>query len=216
MLNNLLETAQVAKKIKDTLESELPKNASRFKIKETLIRFINEQIGRIEKSNANSVANRQLHKTAGFEGSPLYLFLLDELVALDKLDILALPDDFKYHNEPFFVYYQRRLVENLNRFRVNKNFRSESMLRMSWAKEVAQRVVAEFEGTEVSWLPSDGSYLLMPICFVSANIWRYTGGLLLCPILPVWSALLSEVFLPIPRRVSKCLNMNWKTVLPFL
>ncbi len=35
----------------------------------------------------------------------------------------------------------------------------------------------------------------MPICFVSANIWRYTGGLLLCPILPVWSALLSEVFL---------------------
>ena len=56
MLNNLLETAQVAKKIKDTLESELPKNASRFKIKETLIRFINEQIGRIEKSNANSVA----------------------------------------------------------------------------------------------------------------------------------------------------------------
>ena len=128
MLNNLLETAQVAKKIKDTLESELPKNASRFKIKETLIRFINEQIGRIEKSNANSVANRQLHKTAGFEGSPLYLFLLDELVALDKLDILALPDDFKYHNEPFFVYYQRRLVENLNRFRVNKNFRSESML----------------------------------------------------------------------------------------
>ena len=69
MLNNLLETAQVAKKIKDTLESELPKNASRFKIKETLIRFINEQIGRIEKSNANSVANRQLHKTAGFEGA---------------------------------------------------------------------------------------------------------------------------------------------------
>lgn len=64
MLNNLLEIAQVAKKIKDTLESELPKNASRFKIKETLIRFVNEQIGRTEKSNANSVANRQLHKTA--------------------------------------------------------------------------------------------------------------------------------------------------------
>ncbi len=61
-----------------------------------------------------------------------------------------------------------------------------------------------------------GKGFLMPICFVSANIWRYTGGLLLCPILPVWSALLSEVFLPIPRRVSKCLNMNWKTVLPFL
>lgn len=159
MLNNLLEIAQVAKKIKDTLESELPKNASRFKIKETLVRFIHEQIGRTEKSNANSVVNRQLHKTAGFEGSPLYLFLLDELVALDKLDILALPDDFKYHNEPFFVYYQKRLVDNLNRFRVNKNFRSESLQRMSWAKEIAQRVIAKFEGTEVTWLPSDGSYL---------------------------------------------------------
>ena len=159
MLNNLLEIAQVAKKIKDTLEGELPKNASRYKIKETLVRFINEQIGRIEKSNANSVVNRQLHKTAGFEGSPLYIFLLDELVALDKLDILALPDDFKYENEPFFVYYQKRLVENLNRFRVNKNFRSESLQRMNWAKDVAQRVVARFEGTNVTWLPSDGSYL---------------------------------------------------------
>lgn len=159
MLNNLLEIAQVAKKIKDTLESELPKNASRYKIKETLIRFINEQIGQTEKSNANSRTNRQLHKTAGFEGSPLYLFLLDELVALDKLDILSLPDDFKYHNEPFFVYYQKRLVENLNKFRVNKNFRSESMQRMSWAKEVARRVIAKFEGTGVSWIPSDGSYL---------------------------------------------------------
>lgn len=159
MLNNLLEIAQVAKKIKDTLESELPKNASRYKIKETLVRFINEQIGRTEKSNANSVANRQLHKTAGFEGSPLYLFLLDELVALDKLDILSLPDDFKYHNEPFFVYYQKQLVENLNKFRVNKNFRSESLKRMTWAKEVARRVIAEFEGADVIWLPSDGSYL---------------------------------------------------------
>ena len=173
MLNNLLEIAQVAKKIKDTLESELPKNASRFKIKETLIRFVNEQIGRTEKSNANSVANRQLHKTAGFEGSPLYLFLLDELVALDKLDILALPDDFKYHNEPFFVYYQKRLVENLNRFRVNKNFRTESLQRMNWAKEVAQRVIARFEGTEVTCLPSDGSYLFnfrVGACFSYADL----------------------------------------------
>ncbi len=159
MLNNLLEIAQVAKKIKDTMESELPKNASRFKIKETLVRFINDQIGRTEKSNANSVANRQLHKTAGFEGSPLYIFLLDELVSLDKLDILGLPDDFKYHNEPFFVYYQKRLVENLNKFRVNKNFRSESMQRMAWAKDVAQKVIDKFEGTDVTWLPSDGSYL---------------------------------------------------------
>lgn len=111
MLNNLLEVAQVAKKIKDTMESELPKNASRYKIKESLVKFINDQIGRTEQANANSRANRQLHKTAGFEGSPLYLFLLDELVSLDKLDILSLPDDFKYKNEPFFVYYQNKLVK---------------------------------------------------------------------------------------------------------
>lgn len=159
MLNNLLEIAQVSKKIKDTMESELPKNASRYKIKDSIVRFINEQIGRTEKANANSVANRQLHKTAGFEGSPLYIFLLDELVALDKLDVLGLPDDFKYHEEPFFVYYQKQLVENLNKFRVNKNFRSESLERMGWAKEVAERVIARFEPTGVSWLPSDGSYL---------------------------------------------------------
>lgn len=159
MLNNLLEVAQVSKKIKDTMESELPKNASRYKIKESIIRFIADQIGRTEKSNANSVAHRQLHKTAGFEGSPLYIFLLDELVALDKLDILALPDDFKYKNEPFFVYYQKQLVENLNKFRVNKNFRTESMLRMKWAKEAAEKTLAKFENTQVTYLPSDGSYL---------------------------------------------------------
>lgn len=159
MLNNLLEVAQVAKKIKDTLESELPKNASRYKIKETLVRFINEQIGRTEKMNQNSRTNRQLHKTAGFEGSPLYLFLLDELVSLDKLDILALPDDFKYKEEPFFVYYQNRLVKNLNRFRVNKNFRTESLERMKWAKEAAERALAKFPESGITYLPSDGSYL---------------------------------------------------------
>lgn len=159
MLNNLLEIAQVAKKIKDTMESELPKNASRYKIKDSIVRFVNDQIGRTEKANANSVANRQLHKTAGFEGSPLYLFLLDELVALDKLDVLGLPDDFKYHDEPFFVYYQKQLVGNLNKFRVNKNFRTESLQRMTWAKEVAGKVIVKFESTDVTCLPSDGSYL---------------------------------------------------------
>lgn len=159
MLNNLLEVAQVAKKIKDTLESELPKNASRFKIKDSIVRFIQEQIGRTQKSNANSIANRQLHKTAEFEGSPLYLFLLDELVALDKLDILHLPDDFKYDDEPFFVYYQKQLVNNLNKFRVNKNFRTESLERMNLAKDVAREVCAEYNNPNIEWLASDGSYL---------------------------------------------------------
>lgn len=158
-LNNLLEVAQVAKKIKDTLESELPKNASRFKIKDSIVRFIQEQIGRTQKSNANSIANRQLHKTAEFEGSPLYLFLLDELVALDKLDILHLPDDFKYDDEPFFVYYQKQLVNNLNKFRVNKNFRTESLERMNLAKDVAREVCAEYNNPNIEWLASDGSYL---------------------------------------------------------
>lgn len=224
MLNNLLEIAQVAKKIKDTMESELPKNASRFKIKDTLIRFINDQIGRTEKSNANSVANRQLHKTAGFEGSPLYIFLLDELVSLDKLDILGLPDDFKYHNEPFFVYYQKRLVENLNKFRVNKNFRTESMQRMAWAKEVAQKVIDKFEGTDVTWLPSDGSYLfnfrvgegfsyadLLCFCQFLAlhRVWP------LCLILPDWCGLLSADFCRIRQRVNKCSNMSWRMGLLF-
>ena len=125
MLNNTLQTAQVAKSIKDQIEAELPKNASRSKIKKAIVRFIVNQIDKTEQSNEISKTNRQLHKTAGFEGSPLYLFLLDELIALDKLDVLGLPDDFKYQGEPFFVYYQAKLVENLNRFRINKNFRSE-------------------------------------------------------------------------------------------
>lgn len=33
------------------------------------------------------------------------------------------------------------------------------MQRMAWAKEVAQKVIDKFEGTDVTWLPSDGSYL---------------------------------------------------------
>ncbi len=159
MLNNTLETAQVAKSIKDRIESELPKNASRSNIKRALVGFITSQIEKTEINNRNSITN-QLHKTAGFEGSPLYLFLLEELVSLDKLDVLGLPDDFKYKDEPFFGYYQTRLVKNLNRFRVNKNFRSESIVRLSMAKEIAQRLVDQFEIADtLEVIPSDGSYL---------------------------------------------------------
>lgn len=158
MLNNLLEVAQTAKKIKDTLESELPKNASRYKIKESIVRFVLDQIGRTQKSNANST-HKQLHKTAEFEGSPLYLFLLDELVSLDKLDVLGLPDDFKYNEEPFFVYYQKKLVGNLNKFRVNKVFRNESLERINLAKSVAKEVCSNIDNSLIEWLDSDGSYL---------------------------------------------------------
>ena len=51
MLNNTLETAQVAKSIKDRVEAELPKNASRSKIKKTIVKFIVDQIGKTEQNN---------------------------------------------------------------------------------------------------------------------------------------------------------------------
>lgn len=160
MLNNTLETAQVAKSIKDQIEAELPKNASRSKIKKALVNFIVSQIGKTEKSNLLSQQRRQLHKTAGFEGSPLYVFLLDELVSLDKLDVLGLPDDFKYHDQPFFIYYQEQLVKNLNRFRVNKNFRSASLKRLKMAKGMAARLIEQFDaGKMLAYIESDGSYL---------------------------------------------------------
>lgn len=160
MLNNTLETAQVAKSIKDQIEAELPKNASRSKIKSYITNFIIKQIDKTEQSNKMSQANRQLHKTAGFEGSPIYLFLLDELVSLNKLDVLGLPDDFKYKGEPFFVYYQSKLIENLNRFRVNKNFRSESLIRLKMAKKTAAQLLEPEEiSKHLGYIDSDGSYL---------------------------------------------------------
>lgn len=159
MLNNILQTAQVAKSIKDQIEAELPKNASRTKIKKALNQFIVNQIDKTNKYNEISKTNRQLHKTAGFEGSPIYLFLLEELVSLDKLDVLGLPDDFKYQGEPFFIYYQNKLVENLNRFRINKNFRSESLKRMKIAKAIAARLLEKSGSDQLQAINSDGSYL---------------------------------------------------------
>ncbi len=100
-----------------------------------------------------------MHKTAGFEGSPLYLFLLDELVSLDKLDVLGLPDDFKYHNEPFFMYYQSRLVENLNRFRVNKNFRKESLTRLKMAPVGRFAATGRHRGRQIPELYQIGRFL---------------------------------------------------------
>lgn len=160
MLNNSLETAQVAKNIKDQIEAELPKNASRSKIKVAIVKFLKAQVQNTEQYNLNTLENRQLHKTAGFEGSPLYLFLLSELVSLDKLDVLGLPDDFKYKDEPFFSYYQSKLVENLNRFRVNKNFRAESLARLKMAKQTAARLIdTHAVGGILEAIDSDGSYL---------------------------------------------------------
>ena len=100
--------------------------------------------------------------------------------------MLGLPDDFKYQGEPFFVYYQAKLVENLNRFRINKNFRSESLKRMKMAKSVAARLLEEApEGTELGYIQSDGSYLFnfrilvrspTPTYCCSAARWPSTGA----------------------------------------
>lgn len=160
MLNNTLATAQVAKNIKDRLEAELPKNASRSKIKKSITDFIIREIESVEKSNVYSKNKKMLHKRAGFEGSPIYLFLLDELVSLDKLDVLGLPDDFKYNGEPFFVYYREKLLKSLNKFRVNKNFRSESLKRMAVARETAEELITSMNASEtIGTIASDGSYL---------------------------------------------------------
>ncbi len=58
------------------------------------------------------------------------------------------------------MYYQSRLVENLNRFRVNKNFRKESLTRLKMALSVASRLLdGTAEGKYLNYIKSDGSYL---------------------------------------------------------
>lgn len=68
MLNNTLEIAQVAKRIKDQIEAELPKNASRSKIKKAIVKFIVSQFEKTQQNNEISKTNRQLHKTAASRG----------------------------------------------------------------------------------------------------------------------------------------------------
>ncbi|NPA36802.1 MAG: aminotransferase class I/II-fold pyridoxal phosphate-dependent enzyme, partial [Chlorobi bacterium] len=152
-LNTVLDTGILAKSLKHKMESELPKNASRSKIKKHIEQFIEQQLS---KSQTKS---KKIYKVPHFEGSPLHLFLLDELVKLAKLDVLGLPDDFKYKDVPFFLYYSKELVNGLNSFRINKNFRKESNKRLKTAKEIARRVIEEQEVSDVSIIESDGSYL---------------------------------------------------------
>jgi|GEM_PF-133695 len=154
-LNAVLEVGLKSKALKDKLESRLPKDASRSRI-----------VKQIESFVVSSLADEGKKKTAtgdpvraGFEGSPMHLFLLDELVSLAKLDILGLPDDFKYKDVPFYIYYGGELVKGLNRFRINKNFRTESNLRLETAVKVAEEVVKELDVEDVSIIHSDGSYL---------------------------------------------------------
>ncbi len=154
MLVNVLETAQQAKKIKNVLEEKMPRNASRHKIKRIIEQFIVETCTgqKADKSKAGLPKN-------SFEGSPLHLFLLNELVAIDKLNMLELPDDFKYKDEPFFAYYQKQLVGTLNSFRVNKNFRNESLKRLKIGKETAAELLSGENGKYARVVASDGSFL---------------------------------------------------------
>jgi aspartate/methionine/tyrosine aminotransferase len=155
MLVNVLETAQQAKRIKNMLEEKMPRNASRHKIKRLIEQYIIETCS----GQTADKRKRNLPLKPAFEGSPLHLFLLDELVAIDKLNMLELPDDFKYKDEPFFAYYQKQLVSALNSFRVNKNFRNESLKRLQIGKETARELLAGDAGKYVRLVASDGSFL---------------------------------------------------------
>ncbi len=158
MLVNVLEVAQLAKTIKIRMDENLPKDASRHKIKLRLEDFIKKEIpANIPGKGVGRSAKGK--RVSLFEGSPLHLFLLDELRSLDQLDVLELPDDFKYKGEPFFSYYKEHIVRSLNRFRINKEFRRESNRRMDMAKEVAEEVLSRYNDLDISYLDSDGSYL---------------------------------------------------------
>lgn len=159
MLVNTIEAAQSAKKIKDRMERELPKEASRHKIKARIEKYIIDEIESYNDKRAIKKQGKPIKRFSPFEGSPLHLFLLDELTSLDKLDVLDLPDDFKYKGEPFFSYYQKHLVSEINKFRVNKNFRTESLKRLKLAKDVANNVLKEKSDDTATVLQSDGSYL---------------------------------------------------------
>lgn len=158
ILVNILEIAQLAKTIKDRMDESLPKDASRYKIKAKLKSYIMSEIrdNIYTRNNGNSENSRN---PSLFEGSPLHIFLLEELISLDKLDVLELPDDFKYKGIPFFSYYKDHLVSELNNFRVNKIFRREANKRLNLAKEKALDILKENELENIGVLDSDGSYL---------------------------------------------------------
>ncbi len=153
MLVNLLEMAQMAKKVKDVMEHQLPKNASRSNIVKLIEKFI---VAHADAANIQKESVRSNY----FDGSPLHLFLLEELVSLDKLDILQIPDDFRYNDTPFFVYYLQELIRKLNSFRINRIFRNESNKRLAMAKKIVQAELNALDEKKLHLVDSDGSYLL--------------------------------------------------------
>lgn len=160
MLVNVIEAAQLSKKIKDNMESELPKDASRYRIKALIENYIITELESYEERISGDRKNVFIKRFSPFEGSPLHIFLLEELISLDKLDVLGLPDDFKYKGEPFFKYYQDHIVREINTFRVNKLFRRECGRRLRTAKNVAAEVIRKMEAERYfKVIDSDGSYL---------------------------------------------------------
>ncbi|MFA8449710.1 MAG: aminotransferase class I/II-fold pyridoxal phosphate-dependent enzyme [Bacteroidales bacterium] len=149
LINNSLKIAQQAKRVKDRLDCELPTDASRQKIRKTILQFLIDEEALCIKDKC----------IAGFEGSPLHLFLLDELLHLDQLDVLGIPDDFKYRGKPYFAYYQSRVSSGLSYYRMNRLFRSEANNRLNRIKKIAAQIIEKEESNGFEVVPSDGSYL---------------------------------------------------------
>ncbi|MEN8122145.1 MAG: aminotransferase class I/II-fold pyridoxal phosphate-dependent enzyme, partial [Bacteroidota bacterium] len=161
MLVNVIEAAQLAKKLKDNAEARMAKNASAFSLRKRIEENIKNELNKYEQNKkAKKTAVKKITRFTPFEGSPLHIFLLEELLALDKLEVLALPDDFKYKGKPFFKYYQDQLVKSLNGFRINKIFREESNKRLQLAKKTASQIFSD-KGYDkyAKIVDADGSYL---------------------------------------------------------
>ena len=161
MLVNIIEAAQLAKKLKDNAETRLAKNASVYSLRKRIEANIKNELSQYEQNKkAKKTVGKKITRFTPFEGSPQHIFLLEELLALDKLEVLKLPDDFKYKGKPFFKYYQKQLVKSLNNFRINKLFRDESNKRLQLAKDIAGELIEEKNwGEYAKVVDSDGSYL---------------------------------------------------------
>lgn len=171
ILVNMLEAAEQTKRLKDSVDARQARDASVYSFRKIMETHIKTEINNYQ--NRNKGNNKKVtQRYSPFEGSPLHLFLLNELVSIDKLEVLRLPDDFKYKGIPFFSFYKQQLTTALNRFRVNKNFRNESNLRLKIAFEVAREVIDGKYNEYVSVLPSDGSYLFN---LVLKDILSYQG-----------------------------------------
>jgi len=170
ILVNMLEAAQQAKKLKDLVDAKQARDASVYSFRKVMENHIKLELAAYQNRQQNS--KKSAKRLSPFEGSPLHLFLLNELVAIDKLEVLRLPDDFKYKGIPFFNFYKSQLTTALNKFRVNKNFRNESNKRLKIAFEVAKEIIKDKYDDYVSVLPSDGSYLFN---LVLKDITSYQG-----------------------------------------